>query len=76
MNNRKSQSTTDKLLSLGMALNADRATMEQRIRGIFSRKKSGIAALTAAMPEAVARASSAPSSMHMRFSNMSLVGLP
>ena len=35
-----------------------------------------IAAETAAMPEAVARASSAPSSMHMRFSNMSLVGLP
>ena len=49
MNNRKSQDTTDKLLSLGMALNADRATMEQRIRGIFSRKKSGIAALTAAV---------------------------
>uniref|UniRef100_UPI00311F889F hypothetical protein n=1 Tax=Thauera sp. SDU_THAU2 TaxID=3136633 RepID=UPI00311F889F len=35
-----------------------------------------MAAETAAMPEAVARASSAPSSMHMRFSNMSLVGLP
>ena len=45
----KSQCTTEKLLSLGMALNADRATMEQRIRGIFARKRSGIAALTAAV---------------------------
>ena len=33
------------------------------------------AAETAAMPEAVARASSAPSIAHMRFSNMSTVGL-
>ena len=33
------------------------------------------AAVTAAMPDAVARASSAPSSAHMRFSNMSTVGL-
>ncbi len=49
MNNKQSQSTTEKLLSLGMALNADRATMEQRIRGIFSRKKSGITALAAAV---------------------------
>ncbi len=33
------------------------------------------AAATAAMPDEVARASSAPSSRHMRFSNMSTVGL-
>ena len=49
MNKGKSQCTTEKLLSLGMALNADRATMEQRIRGIFARKRSGIAAVTAAV---------------------------
>ena len=32
--------TTDKLLSLGMALHADKRTMEHRVRSIFARKKS------------------------------------
>ena len=32
--------TTRDLLSLGMALRADRSTMEQRIRGIFSKRSS------------------------------------
>ena len=40
-----------------------------------ARAEHSIAAVTAAMPDAVARASSAPSSAHMRFSNMSTVGL-
>ena len=40
-----------------------------------ARAVHSIAAETAAMPDAVARASSAPSSAHMRFSNMSTVGL-
>ncbi len=42
------KTTTEELLCLGMALRADRETMETRIRGIFGRKKSSrLAALTA-----------------------------
>jgi len=32
--------TTDKLLSLGMALHADKRTMEHRVRSIFARRRS------------------------------------
>lgn len=40
--------TTQELISLGMALHGDRDTMETRIRGVFSRKKSArIASVTA-----------------------------
>ncbi len=49
MNDRKRTLSTQELLSLGMALQADRKTMEQRIRGIFSRTKSTWAASAAAM---------------------------
>ncbi len=49
MNGRKGTLSTQELLSLGMALQADRKTMEQRIRGIFSRTKSTRAASAAAM---------------------------
>ncbi len=41
--------STEELLSLGMALRADRETMETRIRGIFSRKKSSRLAAAAAL---------------------------
>ncbi|HWP22212.1 MAG TPA: hypothetical protein VN417_05645 [Candidatus Cryosericum sp.] len=37
---RFSQSSTDRLLTLGMALYADQKTMERRVRGVFARKKS------------------------------------
>lgn len=37
---RFSQSSTDRLLTLGMALYADKKTMERRVRGVFARKKS------------------------------------
>ncbi len=49
MNDREETLSTQELLSLGMALQADRKTMEQRIRGIFSRTKSTRAASAAAM---------------------------
>jgi hypothetical protein len=39
------QSRTDRLLTLGMALTADKRTMERRVRGVFSRKRSARAAL-------------------------------
>lgn len=41
--------TTQELISLGMALHGDKDTMETRIRGIFSRKRSTGAASIAAM---------------------------
>jgi len=41
--------TTDKLLSLGMALHADKRTMETRVRSIFARKKSAWFASLAAV---------------------------
>ena len=48
MGKKRHTQTTEELLSLGMALHADRETMETRIRGIFSREKSmRIAAVTA-----------------------------
>lgn len=34
------RTSTDRLLALGMALHADRRTMESRVRGIFARKRS------------------------------------
>lgn len=37
---RFNQSSTDRLLTLGMALYADQKTMERRVRGVFARKKS------------------------------------
>ena len=41
--------TTQELLGLGMALRGDRDTLEMRIRGVFSRRKSArIASITAA----------------------------
>ena len=40
MGRKRHTKTTEELLSLGMALHADRETMETRIRGIFSREKS------------------------------------
>lgn len=41
--------STDRLLTLGMALTTDRRAMEQRVRGVFARKKSakGVLALSA-----------------------------
>ncbi|MEA4915223.1 MAG: DUF6034 family protein [Christensenella sp.] len=41
--------STDHLLTLGMALTTDRRAMEQRVRGVFARKKSakGVLALSA-----------------------------
>lgn len=41
--------TTQELISLGMALHGDKDTMETRIRGIFSRRRSTGAASIAAM---------------------------
>ncbi len=49
MKKRESHYTTEELCSLGMALSADRITMEQRIRGIFARKKSALSAAAAAV---------------------------
>ena len=43
-----SEKSTDELLSLGMALHADKDTMETRIHGIFSRKKSSWIAMSIA----------------------------
>ena len=43
------QFTTDKLLSLGMALHADKRTMEHRVRSIFARRKSAWFASLAAV---------------------------
>ena len=43
MKTRQKRITTEGLLSVGMALQADRSTMEQRIRGIFSRRSSRVA---------------------------------
>ena len=37
---RFNRSSTDHLLTLGMALYADQKTMERRVRGVFARKKS------------------------------------
>ena len=41
--------STDRLLTLGMALTTDRRAMEQRVRGVFARKKSakGVLVLSA-----------------------------
>jgi len=39
------QRTTDRLLTLGMALTSDRRTMERRVRGVFARKKSAKVAM-------------------------------
>ncbi len=41
--------STDRLLTLGMALTTDRRAMERRVRGVFARKKSakGVLALSA-----------------------------
>ena len=48
MGRKRHTKTTEELLSLGMALHADRETMETRIRGIFSRERSArIAAIVA-----------------------------
>ena len=47
MKTKRNRQSTQELITLGMALRADRATMEQRIRGIFSRKSSGIAYISA-----------------------------
>ncbi len=47
MKTKRNRPSTQELITLGMALRADRATMEQRIRGIFSRKSSGIAYISA-----------------------------
>lgn len=46
MNGRKrmKQHTTDSLLTLGMALTADKRAMERRVRGVFERKTSARAA--------------------------------
>ena len=41
--------TTDKLLSLGMALHADKRTMEHRVRSIFARRHSAWFASLAAV---------------------------
>ena len=41
--------TTDKLLSLGMALHADKRTMEHRVRSIFARRRSAWFASLAAV---------------------------
>ncbi len=43
-----SEKSTDELLSLGMALHADKDTMETRIHGIFSRKRSSWIAMSIA----------------------------
>ena len=43
------QFTTDKLLSLGMALHADKRTMEHRVRSIFARRHSAWFASVAAV---------------------------
>ncbi len=45
------QHSTDRLLTLGMALTTDRRAMERRVRGVFARKKSakGILILSAVL---------------------------
>ncbi len=47
MKAKQNKQSTEELLSIGMALQADRNTMEQRIRGIFSRKSSRAAYVSA-----------------------------
>ena len=41
--------STDRLLTLGMALTTDKRTMERRVRGVFARKKSAKSALVLSM---------------------------
>ena len=45
----RTQLSTDRLLTLGMALYADKKTMEQRIHGIFARPRSATGALLASI---------------------------
>ncbi|MEA5047162.1 MAG: DUF6034 family protein [Eubacteriales bacterium] len=45
----KRYTTTDRLVTLGMALTADKRAMERRVRGVFARKKSAKATLALAL---------------------------
>lgn len=46
--------STESFLTLGMALTADKATMEQRVRGIFARRNSARTAKISALALCIA----------------------
>ena len=46
--------TTDRLLTLGMALTSDKRSMERRVRGVFARRKSAKGALALSLVLALA----------------------